>query len=180
LPAVIVDTNVAKVANGDSHASAKCVLACLDRLDAIKQGERVVLDDSGEILGEYLAQRPHNQFPPGAGLAFLVWVNDNQANPERCRIVHITPLDDDLRWYEEFPDDPALSGFDLADRKFVAAARACADDTPVLNAVDTDWRDFEEPLAQHGVRVEFLCPEGGPLPKPAAKKPKPAVKKRSR
>src|SRR5207245_8723519 len=68
--------------------------------------------------------------------------------------------------FAEFPRDPALEGFDLSDRKFVAVARASRHSPTVLNAVDSDWRIYEEPLKRHGVEVEFLCPhlvsiEGG-------------------
>ena len=61
--------------------------------------------------------------------------------------------------YREFPDDGELAGFDLADRKFVAVARAAGTHPPILNASDTDWWNDREALARNGVRVEFLCPE---------------------
>jgi hypothetical protein len=157
--AVIVDTNVAKTANGDATASARCQSLSLDRLGEIMKDGQIVLDSAGCILDEYLGQGRYRRHPPGPGLAFFIWANDNQANPSRCRVVPITPLEDDRRQFEEFPDDPKLVKFDPSDRKFVAVAIACGDGTPVLNAVDTDWCDFEEPLAIHGVRVEFLCSE---------------------
>jgi hypothetical protein len=119
---------------------------------------QIILDDAFEILGEYLMQKPHGM-PRGPGDAFLVWVNDNQGNPERCRIVTITALPGDPRRFVEFPDDLNLAKFDSSDRKFVAAVRATGDAGIVLNATDTDWWHFREALATHGVHVEFLCPE---------------------
>jgi hypothetical protein len=29
----------------------------------------------------------------------------------------------------------------------------------VVNACDKDWHEHREALEQHGVRIEFLCPE---------------------
>ncbi|MBC6473672.1 MAG: hypothetical protein GDA48_13345 [Hormoscilla sp. GM102CHS1] len=65
--------------------------------------------------------------------------------------------------FQEFPQDPALADFDLSDRKFVALALAYPEKPPILNAVDSDWRNFHDRLSTHGVRVEFLCPELIPL-----------------
>jgi hypothetical protein len=135
------------------------MLACLDRLTAVRANDQVVLDSAGQILAEYLGQGLYKRFPPGPGLAFLVWVSDNQANPAHCTVVAVTELKDDVRLFAEFPDDPKLAKFDSADRKFVAAAVASGGKTPILNATDTDWRDFQAPLRSHGIVVEFLCPE---------------------
>ena len=65
----------------------------------------------------------------------------------------------DARGFEEFPGAPSLAGFDMDDRKFVAVALASGTGPEILNASDTDWWDFREPLERHGVRVNFLCPE---------------------
>ena len=58
---VVVDTNVAVVANRDSQqASPNCEKACIDRLERIIRGEdKLVLDDQREILG-----RVHPKSPP--------------------------------------------------------------------------------------------------------------------
>lgn len=61
--------------------------------------------------------------------------------------------------FEEFPRDPALSGFDRSDRKFAAVALASGRDAVLLNATDTDWWSYRWPLAKHGLRVQFLCPK---------------------
>ncbi len=155
---VVVDTNVALTANGDAeHADSKCALRCLQELKATRNERKVLLDDAGLILQEYLKQRPHG-FPRGAGDAFLVWVNDNQANSVHVRVVPVTPLDGDPRGFAEFPDDAELVAFDQDDRKFVAVALASGNSPPILNATDTDWWIHRSALVRNGVRVEFLCP----------------------
>lgn len=159
MTAVVVDTNVALTANGRAEqAGPDCQLACLNRLASVKRAGRVVLDRTGLILDEYLKQQPHGS-PRGAGDAFLVWVNDNQANPAMCELVDITLLEDESRGFAEFPNDPDLGAFDPADRKFVAVVLASRDNPPVLNATDTDWHHFRDALRRNGVEVEFLCPD---------------------
>ena len=54
-PAVVMDTNVAMVANERAdQASPDCITRCLDRLQKIRDAERIVLDDMGRIFDEYL------------------------------------------------------------------------------------------------------------------------------
>jgi hypothetical protein len=81
----------------------------------------------------------------------------NQANPDWCEQIHLTPIADTSRDFEEFPSDPELARFDRSDRKWVAVARASADDPVILNAVDSDWWEYRDRLARHGVRIDFLC-----------------------
>jgi hypothetical protein len=157
--AVVVDTNVAVVANGRAEqASLDCRQACLDELKKIKEREMVVLDDAMHILKEYMDNLSLSG-QPGLGDAFFKWVWDNQANTTRCEMVHVTPKSDREDDFEKFPKDPALAGFDPSDRKFVAVARASHHKPRVLNAVDTDWWIFRTPLKKHKVRVRLLCPE---------------------
>lgn len=61
--------------------------------------------------------------------------------------------------FEEFPTDPRLASFDASDRKFVAVAIKAGSKPPVLNAVDSDWWNHLSVLREHGVKVEFLCPD---------------------
>ena len=84
-------------------------------------------------------------------------VQRNWTNPEQCDLVSITPIDDSEDAFEEFPDDPALDGFDPADRKFIAVARAHPEKPPILQAVDSQWLDFHEAFRRNGVTVEFIC-----------------------
>jgi hypothetical protein len=154
----VVDTNVAVVANGrDTHAGAGCQLECVRRLRELVQHGVVVLDQLGLILGEYRKHlRPAGQ--PGVGDAFLRHLFDHRYNPRKCELVEITRIPDDKRSFDEFPNDEALAKFDPDDRKFVATARASVRDAVILNATDSDWSNFEEPLARHGVVVHQLCP----------------------
>lgn len=158
MKSAVVDTNVGVVANArDIHASPDCVLSCIDFLQAITRGEvRVVLDAGWEILTEYQGQLSSTG-QPGPGDAFLKWLLQNQANPERCEQVQLHPTE---RWdYEEFPADPTLEAFDPADRKFAAVARVSPSEPSVVNAVDSDWWEHEQALARHGIRVDLLCPD---------------------
>jgi len=150
---LIVDTNVAVVANGrrqSPQASPSCVLTCVGRLRDLQLRHTLVLDDGWRILREYLRELS-SIGQPGVGDAFLKWVLTNQTNPRRCEQVHITPRDATQPDGEfcEFPADPALDGFDLSDRKFVAVAVAHAEHPPILNAVDTDWWPCCAALAGH-------------------------------
>ena len=154
--AVIVDTNVAVVANGQSpQASSSCVDTCINRLEGIVRGEeKLVLDNGWIILGEYL-RNLRSSGEPGAGDSFLRWILMNK--DDRCDLIHITPVAGSENEFEEFPDDPALAGFDPDDRKFIAVACAHPEKLPILQAVDRQWWDFHNAFRQHGVTVEFIC-----------------------
>ena len=155
---VIVDTNVAVVANGGSgQASEECEETCINRLQEITTGEiKLALDDHRRIIEEYRGNlSPHGQ--PGVGDAFLKWVETNWTNPRWCDLVPITSADGLENEFEEFPIDPALEDFDPDDRKFIAVALAHPQKPPILQAVDSKWWDFRDALHQHRVRVEFIC-----------------------
>ena len=154
---IVVDTNVAMVASGTDDPPLGCVRACQRRLSRIADlGEDIVVVDAGwGILGEYcrnlgLGGRTR------AGGKFLKWVLTNRANPARCVLVGLTP--DATRGFAEFPDDPRLTSFDRADRKFVAVARAHGDNPPILQALDSEWWGYGQALLDNDVTVEFLCP----------------------
>ncbi|MBW4552647.1 MAG: hypothetical protein KME35_16290 [Aphanocapsa sp. GSE-SYN-MK-11-07L] len=156
---VVVDTNVLIVANGRAtpQANPTCVTNCVRRLQSIRNQEVLVIDDGWHILSEYRRKvSPSGQ--PGVGDAFLKWVLTNQKNPNRCVDVSITPIPGEES-FVEFPSDVELANFDRSDRKFVAVALTHPAKPPILNAVDSDWRDFYQPLARNGVQIEFLCPE---------------------
>ena len=154
---VVVDTNVAVVANALSEqASEDCVETCAERLEEIMQDEvKLVLDDNWQILSEY-AQNLHST-GTDVGDRFLQWVLRNWRNPERCDLIHITPVDGSENEFEDFPDDPALNDFDPDDRKFIAVACAHLERPPILQAVDSGWWDFRDAFRQHGIIVEFIC-----------------------
>ena len=155
----VVDTNVAVVANQHSQqADLACVLACIQALRQATAQAVIVLDDADRILREYR----HNlslSGQPGPGDFFLKWVHERQATPEFCRTVPITPLDGPEENYLEFPADERLSGFDRSDRKFVAVALASGLEPDILNAVDSDWAQYDPALREAGLRVRYLCPQ---------------------
>ena len=155
---VIVDTNVAVVANGKSEqASWDCEVSCIDKLLEITGGKlRLALDDQRRIIEEYRNKlSPDGQ--PGVGDVFLKWVEINWTNEERCDRVSITSIEGSETDFKEFPDDPALQKFDPDDRKFVAVARKHPEKPPILQAVDSPWWDFRDALGEHDVKVEFIC-----------------------
>lgn len=156
----IVDTNVPLVANDAApQASASCIAICARKLDEIRKQHVLVLDDDWHIINEY-TNNLRSSGQPGAGDAFLKWVLTNRDNPRRCSRVHLTPGGaQDEQDFAEFPRDPALTGFDPSDRKFVAVAVAHGEHPPILNAHDSDWWEYRQALAQYHVRVEFLCPD---------------------
>ena len=152
---VIVDTNVAVVANGKSEqASEECEETCINRLEQIMRGEtKLVLDADWIILGEY----SRNLHSRGAdvGDRFLRWVLNNRIT--QCDLIPITPVEDSETEFTEFPTDPELENFDPADRKFIAVAIAHCEKPPILQAVDSQWWDFRDALRRHEVTVEFIC-----------------------
>ena len=155
---VIVDTNVAVVANGKwDEDFDDCEATCISRLEEITSGKVILaLDDQRRIIEEYRKKlSPDGQ--PGVGDAFLKWVEINWTNPKRCVRVPITPIENSETEFKEFPDDHALQKFDSDDRKFVAVAVAHCEKPPILQAVDSQWLDFRDVLLQHGVRVQFIC-----------------------
>jgi hypothetical protein len=129
--------------------------SCVRRLQDLMATGKIVLDEGNWILSEY-RDNLRSDGQPGVGDAFLKWVYNYQWNPQRCDRVRITSTEDGLT-FAEFPDDPDLTGFDLSDRKFVAAARAHPEHPPILNAIDTDWWIFRNALRRNGISVEFLC-----------------------
>lgn len=155
--AVVMDTNVAMVANGQTEqAGLQCRQNCIAALRRIQEDKIILLDAGGLILDEcrrYL----HPSGQPGVGDAFFRWLWQNQGNYQHCRMVSITPHP--RRGFAEFPDDDTLADFDPSDRKFVAVALASTERPSVLNASDTDWRQHRDALEKHGVAVCFICPE---------------------
>lgn len=153
----IVDTNVLVVASGwAQQASTDCVRRSIARLQRIREECFLLLDDHGRILREYRKQFDHVS-TQSIGFQFYLWVHNNQANPEYCRKVAVTPHA--TRGFGEFPGDDDLVMFDYDDRVFVAVALANDRVAVVLNASDSDWWDYREALDRHGVEIDFVCPE---------------------
>ena len=152
---VIVDTNVAVVANGEWGEDYKeCEESCIARLERVMRGEtKLVLDENRLIIDEY----SRNLYPKHAdvGDRFLRWILRYMHS--RCELVSITPVENSETEFEEFPSDPALKGFHSKDRKFVAVALAHPQRPPILEALDSGWLNFRDALSRHGVEVEFIC-----------------------
>lgn len=154
----VVDTNVLVVANEESEqAGPNCVLACVQELRDINSKGLIVIDDGFRVLREY--RRVINSSRPGVGAEFLIWIYRNQANTEVCEQVAVTQISDDPEEFSEFRISPELEGFDPADRKFGAVAKASENDPVILNATDNDWWEYREALVEAGLQIRFLCPE---------------------
>ena len=137
----VVDTNVARTANGDAtHVNLECQKACVDALECVIECGVVVLDDGRLIFDEY-AKRLERGI--GMGTAFFKYVCTNAWVEDRVRRV---PVDVDAL-------PPNTLG---KDQKFLAAAvSGCAE---VLNATDSDWALNAAATASLGVSVVQLCP----------------------
>ena len=155
----VVDTNVPITANRASKPLTipqelnACVLSCIDEIERVVKHGGLVLDDSGEIFEEYL-NNLSLRGQPGAGDAFVVWVYNNQWNPEKVDRISITRENES---YREFPNNPSLVGFDISDRKFIAVANAHPDKPLVLQATDIAWWEYKNTLAHCGISVCFIC-----------------------
>jgi len=156
----VVDTNVALVASGlCDTATPECVFSCIAMVRQILDDRTVlVLDDGDRILAEYAKQLSATG-EPGVGGKLLKWVYINQYNPSRCQRVAVYSADDEGLAYAELDDLAGLEGFDPDDRKFLAAALGAPQETPIVNAVDSDWLEYRAVLEAAGVVVEFVCGE---------------------
>lgn len=148
----VVDTNVPIVANGrETNASVDCRLAAVEFLNLLRVGGKVVLDLGGEIQEEYHRYlNPRGQ--PGVGDRFYLMILNSA--PSRVERIDL-PRNSLTGEFEDFPQAPALAGFDPSDRKFAAAARRLG--IPVANATDAGWLDYYSALKAHGIEVEFVC-----------------------
>lgn len=154
---VVVDTNVLLVANGQHpDVSEACVQACVQHLQTLQAVGVTVIDDAYHVLGEY--QHKTSISPPkGVGDVFLKWLLRNIGNPDHVEQVSITEIGEDE--FIEFPCHDLQQRFDAPDRKFPAVSYAHPDKPSIWQAADCKWLDWWPTLAEHGVQVEFLCPE---------------------
>jgi len=151
----VIDSNVLIAANGKSdQADDACIDKCIDILMGVSSSTSLALDDGNEILSEYSRYCDYSG-KPGVGDLFFAWAVNNQYT--MCHRVSLTPDQD--RGYAEFPESPDLAKFDPSDRKFVATALRADPAARIYNAVDSDWRQFAQPLASAGIRVTELCPD---------------------
>lgn len=155
---VVIDTNVAVVANGrDTHASFACQYACAEFLEGLvapRKRNHIILDEQGLIFTEY-SDHLNYKGQPGVGDVFFKYLHDHMYLGKRIRLVPITPIADEQRSFSELPTNPV----DIDDRKFLATA--VVSDAVIVNAVDTDWHEQAIFIAGLGVNVKQLCPEHG-------------------
>ncbi len=154
MTAVVVDTNVAIVANGGPAVTAGplCQQKCSEKLQGVIDLGTVAIDDMGLVLEEY-ANGLDWSGGPGVGDAFFKYIFDHQYVGDRVRRVAVTPSAEDRKGFEELPENK----FDRSDRKFLAVAVKA--EAVVLNATDSDWCEHEALMDQLGVEVKQLCPE---------------------
>jgi hypothetical protein len=157
----LVDTNVPKTANlaldpvKVPHQLTGCVLSCVEAVEHVIKKGGLVIDAGDEIFNEY-RQQLSMKGQPGVGDRFMKWVHDNRWSLPDSDRVTITKIGES---YDQFPAHDGLNDFDNSDRKFVAAANAHPTKPPILQATDSKWWGWKEPLAEVGITVHFLCPE---------------------
>lgn len=150
---VIIDTNVAVVANRQNpDVVENCADACIIFLAKAKSEHVILLDDGDEIRAEY-ARALQLRRPYELGAQFLIYVLQRQYDSNRVRRIELTKTG--AGEFSDFPQDPGLATFDRSDRKFAALAKVTGAD--VINATDSDWIDFQPALNANGISVNFLC-----------------------
>lgn len=151
----VVDSNVLISANGKSdQANDTCLEKCVDILLEVSSSGSLALDNGNEILSEY-SRYCNYSGKPGVGDLFFAWAVDNQYTT--CRLVPLTLHED--RGFEEFPDTQALAKFDRSDRKWIATALGCTPTATIYNAVDSDYAQHAQALADAEIPVTELCPD---------------------
>ncbi len=159
MDAFVIDVNVALTANGKAiHASDLCQLLCIKKLRSIKNNDNAVvcIDLNGQVFKEYRSNLSMSG-SPGVGDEFLYWLYQNIGNSNRCELVSIHECIH--KGFVEFPDDPSLANFDMDDRKYVAVAVNSIHNPHIINAVDSDWYDFQVAFARNNIIIEQLCPD---------------------
>ena len=157
----LVDTNVPKTANLATNPEkipsdlSNCVLNCVKAIEHVVNNGGLVIDSGDEIFFEY-RQNLSLSGQPGIGDRFMKWVHDNRWKlPEEDRVT-ITKNNDS---YDEFPHHVKLSNFDRSDKKFIAVANAHPHKPQILEATDSKWWGWKDPLMEKGITVNFLCPD---------------------
>ena len=156
----VVDTNVPKVTNlaiapdPNSDIDLDCIQACVGAIEHVMK-HCLVIDEGGEIFEEYRGELPMKG-QGGVGSCFMKWVNNHRWGGT---VIQQVAIHKEGNSYQEFPNNPGLEDFDLADRKFVAVANAHEGKPPILQAVDSKWVGWKAALTVEGIQVHFLCPE---------------------
>ena len=154
----IIDTNVLLVASAcdpgshfddSGHVPAEQQEIVLDWLMAFRMdGQRkLVLDQSFKIWDEY-----HNQMTRGQDIGSLVVT-------EKLLSARFVDIEFDRHGHGKLPGELEKIFHDLSDRKFVATAMKDyenGDQSVIVNAVDSDWCDWEATLKDAGIVVEEI------------------------
>lgn len=160
----IVDTNVplnAAHTSGESRLEIICALACLQFIERVMNSNDmgIVLDANNEIFREYY-KNIANGAQNSVAMQFLNWVQRNLTLREGGRVSQHSLRKASENCYQDFPnEDGRLSGFDPADKKFVALSIAHPDHPPIVQGSDSLWWGYRDILKQNGVHVAFLCEE---------------------
>jgi hypothetical protein len=152
----VVDTNVCIVSNHRLGENLQCVGKCAKELNEIVAKGVLVIDANGGVLKEYKKYLSYSG-EPGIGDLLFKWLVDNRYNEDRVHQITLKPHPAREGDFAEFPDDPALDGFDRDDRIFVALALSHPQRPAILTAVDSDYWHYEEPLTGCGVSVTHVC-----------------------
>lgn len=149
---LVIDTNVAIVANGKSdHSSIDCEIACIEVLEKCKD-LKLALDTEGLVMDEY-SKHLNYAGQPGVGDMFFKYLYDNQYSELNVSLHEITPISDETRGFKELP----VNDFDPSDRKILTTAFVAG--ASVVNATDSDWEESRKFLKELNVNVHQLCPE---------------------
>lgn len=155
---VVIDTNVPIAANGrNTHAEPDCQVRCIEFLQRLASGRSkvvVALDEGALLLDEYKRYLNYRG-QPGVGDIFFKFLHDHMYGSNRVELVPVTRSGDESRGFDELP----VNDLDPSDRKLLAVAVVAS--AEVVNALDTDWCEQADLLAQLGVTVQQLCPEHG-------------------
>lgn len=151
---VVIDTNVLKVANGESEqADYDCEDSAGRALEDAIRRKIVVIDDAHFIIDEY---KKHCTYAgqPGVGNFFFKALTDNIANPSRVLMVDIGTTQEEIALF--IPDN--LMNFDNDDHKWIAAYLE-GEAMAIINATDSDWEARKADLVAAGINVVELCPQ---------------------
>lgn len=153
---VVVDTNVAIVANGrlkdagDRPPSIMCRKAAVEFLVQVVECGTALLDRDGAVSAQYrryLSARGQ----PGIGDRFYQMTL--QHSPRSVEYIELPKRADGE--YSDLPQPLIDAGFDPEDRVF--AALAIRENVPVFNATDSDWVEHAGVLSACAVKVKNLC-----------------------
>ena len=153
--AVVIDTNVLLVAEGLSGFSRPCQAKCGSLLRTVQREQIVVLDTGREIMTEYGKKLADRKGQPGLGYEFWKWLLNTRISHASCETVGLTPHS--VRKYKEFPEHAGLTEFDDSDRKFVAVAAAHPRSPEIVQAGDSKWWGWRNPLAECGIHLNMPC-----------------------